>query len=431
MILIVYTTQYRKGSDMFARVAETMRTEISERFTGEVVCRGIVHKKELVTLFAEIAQADKTLDEFHFIGHAGMYGPMYGTVAYPEQFSPYELKHLSIPFSKKAQAYFHCCRSARWFAQFFATLFQVETYGYYWYTAFSTDMKKYKKVQPNSKKVYAVGCPGKKSHGLFVSLKKQLGLQTTEDMKSFVPRKQEEHERTYHAVAELYNAVFQDITVRRDEWKWLEKHLPARTDIQVVDIGCGNGALLKQLAGRIERGTGLDISPELIHKATLLNADNTHIEFKHINGPQIPLPDHSVDVITSLLSFRYLDWDPLMDEIKRVLKPGGKVLIVDMVTVPVKWYEIPQFVTSKIRSILQRVTHRTFYTHLKKLVHHPAWQEMLRHNPIRTEHEMKWYLESRFPDTKVEKINVGWNSCILAFDSGNIESMQDIYLTYP
>jgi len=35
---------------------------------------------------------------------------------------------------------------------------------------------------------------------------------------------------------------------------------------------------------------------------------------------------------------------------------------------------------------------------------------MLKHNPIRSEHEMKWYLESRFPNKKVEKINIGWNS---------------------
>jgi len=56
---------------------------------------------------------------------------------------------------------------------------------------------------------------------------------------------------------------------------------------------------------------------------------------------------------------------------------------------------------------------------------------MLKHNPIRAEHEMKWYLESRFPGRKVEKINVGWNSCILAFDSGDIKNIKDIYLTYP
>ncbi len=185
------------------------------------------------------------------------------------------------------------------------------------------------------------------------------------------------------------------------------------------------------MASRIEKGTGLDVSSELLSKARILNQEYSHIDFKHITGPHIPLPDHSVDVITSLLSFRYLDWDPLMDEIKRVLKPGGKILIIDMVTVPVRWYELPLFIFSKIRSTLQRITHPVFYKNLHTLVYHPAWKKMLEHNPIRAEHEMKWYLESRFPGRKVEKINVGWHSCILAFDSGNITSMEDIYLTYP
>ena len=32
---------------------------------------------------------------------------------------------------------------------------------------------------------------------------------------------------------------------------------------------------------------------------------------------------------------------------------------------------------------------------------------MLQYNPIRAEHEMKWYLESRFPGRKVERLDVG------------------------
>jgi len=60
-------------------------------------------------------------------------------------------------------------------------------------------------------------------------------------------------------------------------------------------------------------------------------------------GPLSPLQDHSVDVVISMLSFRYLDWDPIMKEIERVLKKDGKFIVVDMVTAPVKWKEIPQF----------------------------------------------------------------------------------------
>ena len=128
-ILIVYTTRYRKGSPVFARIAETLRRETKERYNGEVICKGIVGKRELTDLFTQFHAENRLLDEFHFIGHAGMYGPMFGTVEYPEQYSPYEWKQLPLPFSPEGKAYFHCCRSARWFASFFAQISGVTTYG--------------------------------------------------------------------------------------------------------------------------------------------------------------------------------------------------------------------------------------------------------------------------------------------------------------
>lgn len=429
MILIVYTTHYRTGSDKFARIAATMERETKARYSGDVMCTGIHGKKDLNALFESAVTHNRTIDEFHFIGHSGMYGPMYGTMQYPEQYSPYELKHLDIPFAENAKAYFHCCRSARWFAPYFAERFGVETFGYHWYTTFSSDRKKYKPVRADSADVYAAGCVGKKSHGWIGSVKKYSGA-TLETMKSFKPTNANA-DATYNPVAELYDAVFQDIKVRRDEWNWIVGHLPASKEITVVDIGCGNGALLKELSPRIRNGIGLDISSGILERARTFTSGIPNLEFKQLNGPQLPMEDHSVDVFISMLSFRYLDWDPLMDEIKRVLKPGGKVMIIDMVTVPAKWHEFPQLLQSKLLQYTQRFTQPAFYSNLKRLVNDPAWKEMLKHNPIRAEHEMKWYLESRFPSRKTEKINVGWNSCILAFDSGNISDIKDIYLTYP
>jgi ubiquinone/menaquinone biosynthesis C-methylase UbiE len=430
LILIIYTTQYREGSDMFSRAAHTLEKEkLAEG--KEVTCQGILGKKELVEIFAQLKTAGKQIDEYHFVGHSGMYGPMYGTRQYPEQFSPFEIKNLVIPFAPHARAYFHCCRSARWFAAFFANSHQVETFGYYWYTTVTASRVKFKKVRNPQEPVYTVGCKGKKSHGFIGSVKKYGGLEPLEKMKSFVPADFAK-DRSYDRVAALYDQVFQDIKVRKDEWKWLTRHLPPNPQqITVLDIGCGNGALLKELSPTIQSGIGVDISANILVKAKLLNKENKNLDFRQLVGPILPVEDHSVDVVTSLLSFRYLDWDPLMNEIKRVLKPGGKVLIIDMVTVPVKRKEIPQFLLHKIQQWGRRFTNRDFNKNLKKLVTDPDWKYMLQYNPIRAEHEMKWYLESRFPGKKIEKINIGYHSCMLAFDSGSIDQMNDIYLTYP
>jgi ubiquinone/menaquinone biosynthesis C-methylase UbiE len=427
--LIVYTTQYREGSDMFKRAAKTLESELTSK-GDEVICKGILSKKDLVSLFSEITQSGKLLDAYHFVGHSGMYGPMYGTRAYPEQFSPYELQNLKIPFASDAKAYFHCCRSARWFAAFFAKSHQVETFGYYWYTAVTSDRNKFKKVSNIHQPVYTIGCKGKKSHGILGSIKKYGRIESLETMKSFKPSDFAE-DRSYDRVAALYDEVFQDIKVRKDEWKWLKEHLPKNDQLNVLDIGCGNGALLKELSPMINCGVGVDVSEGILDKAKLLNANNKNLEFRQLNGPVLPIESQSIDVVTSLLSFRYLDWDPLMDEIRRVLKPGGKVLIIDMVTVPVKAKEWSRFLMHKIKQFWQRFSNQEFNKRLKRLVNDPDWKFMLKYNPIRAEHEMKWYLESRFPGKKVKKINIGYHSSMLAFDSGNIENMNDIYLTYP
>jgi len=131
------------------------------------------------------------------------------------------------------------------------------------------------------------------------------------------------------------------------------------------------------------------------------------------------------------MSFRYLDWDPLLKEIKRVTRPGGRFLIVDMVTVPVAFGEYPRLLGDKLRTMRNQKSNAAFNSALKRLVSHPDWKKMLEYNPIRSEHEMKWYLESRFPGQKMEILNMAWNSRIVAFDSGPVERGVDVQLSYP
>lgn len=428
MIVITYTTQYRKGGSKFKRVAETLAEEQKKKH-DHVLCESIESKRDLKAIFHRLKQESQEIDEFHFIGHSGMYGPMYGTVEYPEQFSPFEWEQLEIPFAKTGKAYFSCCRSARWFAPFFAKTHQVSTFGYHWYTTFSASKARFKMDWKGRGALYSIGCPGKKSHGLLGSLRKYLGIQKAEAFKQFDPPT-EATDDSYDKVAELYDAVFQDIRVREDEWEWLNDHWPSGKP-KMLDIGCGNGALLNALAERIDYGAGVDASGAILALAKSNNRHLEHLSFEHITGPKLPFPDDHFDLVTSLLSFRYLDWDPLFEEIKRVMKPTGKMIIIDMVTAPVKWREYPQLLQSKIKHYRHRKKYPAYYQALTKLVKHPDWKVMLKYNPIRAQHEMQWYLESRFEGRNVEVINIGWNARVLAFDTGNMQDIQQIRLTYP
>lgn len=437
-VLIIYTTKYRKGGGQFPAVGETLADEKrAGGYAGEIVCRAVESKRDVLEAITGIRERGRKIDELHFVGHSGMYGPMFGTVAFPEQFSPYEWEHLDIPFADEASASFHCCRSARWFAPFFARTFNVKANGFFWYTTFSKSKLKYAAAgESAAKPLYTIGCKGRKSHGLLASLQKRLGFMPAEEMKSFEPAAVNGAD-TYNEVAELYDAAFTDIRVRRDEWRWLNEHLP-EGKIDVLDIGCGNGALLNALSDRIRSGVGVDESASILERARArssefsnLKSQISNLKFEIIKGPMLPFPDDSFDVVVSLMSFRYLDWDPLLHEIKRVTRAGGKFLIIDMVTVPVAAGEYPQLLKDKLRTMKSQKVNARFDAALKRLVSHPDWKKMLEYNPIRSEHEMKWYLESRFPGQKVEILNMAWNSRIVAFDSGPVENGVEAKLTYP
>ncbi len=433
VILIIYTTRYRLGGAQFPVVANTLAKEKrSAGFEGEIICRPVESKVDVLRNIAEIRESGRGIAEFHFVGHSGMYGPMYGTVAFPEQFSPYEWQQMDIPFAEGASAYFHCCRSARWFAPFFARTFNVKAHGFWWYTTFSRSKERYAAAGDCTEgPLYTIGCKGRKSHGYLASVQKRLGFMPAEEMKSFEPKRVAEGADTYNEVAELYDAVFTDIRVRRDEWDWIDRHLPESPHISVLDIGCGNGALLNALSDRIAFGVGVDESEPILERARKRNSEISSLKFEKIDGPQLPFADDSFDVVISLMSFRYLDWDPLLAEIKRVTKPGGKFLVVDMVTVPVKTSEYPRLLKDKLRTISERKKNAEYDRNLRRLVSHPDWKKMLEYNPIRSEHEMKWYLESRFPGQRAEILNMAWNSRILAFDSGPAERGVEAKLTYP
>jgi SAM-dependent methyltransferase len=430
---IGYTTLYREGGPKFARVAATMEADRRAAHPDRLVrSERLESKLDFVRAMERVRDEGHALGELHFIGHSGMYGPMFRTTSMPEQFSPHEWRNLKLPFAPGASARFHACRTARWFAPFFARTFGVTAYGYHWYTTISTRPDRFAwegvgrgpggRNGAGDGPLYVIAIPGKKSHGIAGSALKYSGLARAEAMKRFEPS-DPDGDTSYDGVAELYADVFEDIGVRRDEWRWLEKHLSRTPAPRVLDLGCGNGALLGKLAPRLAHGVGVDRSPRMIDlaRARAQVAGDAHLRYQTVDGPGLPFADGSFDIVVSLLSFRYLDWDPIMNEIRRVLAPRGRLLVVDMVTVPLRARELPRFARSKARQLVEHLRLPSFRQALRKLVGDPRWRVMLKHNPIRSDHELRWYLESRFPGRRVELLTVGWNTRVVAFDSGPLE----------
>jgi SAM-dependent methyltransferase len=435
VILVLYTTRYRKGGPSFERAAHTLARELRQRYPElQVRCERVESKAEVRAIFAELAGRGQPLEQLHLVLHAGMYGPMFGTTRWPEQFSPHEWRTMEIPFAAGAEAYFHACRSARWFAPFFARTFGVRSHGFHWYTAFSSDPRRFRWPPPwqgPSAPLYVFGCPGNKSHGRTASLRKYLGRMPAEAMRSFDPD-DIEGRASYDAVAAAYDEVFDDIGVRHDEVRWLEQRLAALGGRpRVLDLGCGNGSLLQRLAPRLAGALGVDASAAMVERARARCAGLPHVRIERVEGPRLPAEDGSFDVAISMLSFRYLDWDPLMVELRRVLRPDGRLLMIDMVDKPVEVRHVPRMLLDKLRTGVHAVRAPGYRRRLGAMVSRPEWQDMLTYNPMRALHEYVWYLGSRFPKGRLDTLNYGRRARIIAFDSGPFSRAEIVEMQYP
>jgi len=108
---------------------------------------------------------------------------------------------------------------------------------------------------------------------------------------------------------------------------------------KVLDIGCGTGALTCLAAQRGAQVTGIDINPHMLEIAQnrIERLDLTErVRFEEIGvaelGSKAP---ESFDIVMSGLCFSELSRNELeftLREIKRILKPGGLILVVDEVT---------------------------------------------------------------------------------------------------
>ncbi len=105
----------------------------------------------------------------------------------------------------------------------------------------------------------------------------------------------------------------------------------------VLDVGCGTGDLTLQVARRVGSSglvAGIDAAPEMIARARQ-KATRRHmaIDFRAEPVEALSFADHTFDVVVSSLVFHHLP-DALkrrgLVEMQRVLKPGGRVLLVDL-----------------------------------------------------------------------------------------------------
>lgn len=100
---------------------------------------------------------------------------------------------------------------------------------------------------------------------------------------------------------------------------------------QVLEVGSGRGGGAKHIASHYKPASyiGMDLAQHAVDLATKLH-QLPNLKFIQGSAESIPLPDSSIDVVINVESCHaYGSVEKFLSEVKRVLKPGGYLLLVD------------------------------------------------------------------------------------------------------
>jgi SAM-dependent methyltransferase len=135
--------------------------------------------------------------------------------------------------------------------------------------------------------------------------------------------------RRGRVVAALMNKGHEALTL------WGLTYVNIEPDYVILDVGCGGGKTVSRLAHRAVQGKvfGIDYSADMAAYSRKVNkkliAEN-RVEIREGSVEKTGFPDSFFDLVTAIETYYF--WPNLTDalqEIKRVLKPGGRLLMVN------------------------------------------------------------------------------------------------------
>jgi demethylmenaquinone methyltransferase/2-methoxy-6-polyprenyl-1,4-benzoquinol methylase len=135
----------------------------------------------------------------------------------------------------------------------------------------------------------------------------------------------------FDAIAPRYDLVNRVMTFRMDVgWRRRTvRDLGLGAGSTVVDLACGTGDFCRELHTAGLRPIGMDLS------FGMLAAARTTAPLVQADALRLPIPDASVDGVTCGFALRnLLALDPFLDELARVVRPGGRIALLEVATPP-------------------------------------------------------------------------------------------------
>jgi ubiquinone/menaquinone biosynthesis C-methylase UbiE len=135
------------------------------------------------------------------------------------------------------------------------------------------------------------------------------------------------YDRIYSRIARAYDLAFPVLPFWR---RWLSAALPHLVGPRVLEASFGTGWLLCQYADRFE-AHGIDLNETMLQLATRnLRRKGLTARLQTANVDAIPYADETFDTVLNTMAFSgYPNANAAMSELRRVLKPQGRLVIID------------------------------------------------------------------------------------------------------
>ncbi|BDA80910.1 ArsR family transcriptional regulator [Leptospira kobayashii] len=111
---------------------------------------------------------------------------------------------------------------------------------------------------------------------------------------------------------------------------WIIENLPTNSH-QIVDLGCGPGGLIPYLLPKSKMVLGIDSSPKMIELAHTAYGNNPSVKLAQAQLESLPISDETCEAVVGSMVLHHISHPPtVLEEIHRVLKPGGVFCLVDL-----------------------------------------------------------------------------------------------------
>ena len=138
--------------------------------------------------------------------------------------------------------------------------------------------------------------------------------------------------RYFNKWAKGYDRSWTQIWFQENHRRIVQAMAPP-ADSRILDVGCGTGQLAARLAQRVPHGSVLGVDPaeEMIRVARRQHRHRQNLRFEVGSSEAIPADAGAFDIAVSTISFHH--WARPVEslrDIARVLRPHGRVLILDL-----------------------------------------------------------------------------------------------------